>query len=68
MAFNGPSAEQIETIMMLTGLDRPVVMTALHSKNNDVEAVTNEYFDSPEKVSLPSPRLFPQFGLLIFPL
>ncbi|KAK3378543.1 hypothetical protein B0H63DRAFT_512593 [Podospora didyma] len=49
MAFNPPSAEQVETIMMLTGLDRAVVITALNSKNNDVEAVTNEYFDSPDK-------------------
>ncbi len=36
--------------MEFTGIqDRSLIIQALKAKNNNVEAVMNEYFDSPEK-------------------
>jgi hypothetical protein len=56
-----PSESNIEMVISITGLsDRNVIAQALRSKNNNVEEVVNDYFDSPERVSLlslPSPCL-----------
>ncbi|KAK0626608.1 hypothetical protein B0T14DRAFT_110375 [Immersiella caudata] len=47
-----PSESDIVTVMSITGLsDRSVIVQALQSKDNNVEAVMNDYFDSPENFS-----------------
>ena len=60
MALPPPSDEDISMVMDITGFpDRQMIHTALQAKSNNVEAVMNEYFDSPEKVELPSTSHWP---------
>jgi hypothetical protein len=55
-----PSESDIEMVMSITGFsDRHIVTAALQAKNNNVEAVMNEYFDSPERVSVTDLLLLP---------
>jgi len=53
MAFpTVPTAEQITLVSEFTDFrDEQIIIKALQMKNLDVEAVTNEYFESPENVS-----------------
>lgn len=47
-----PSAEQITLVSEFTDFrEEQIIAKALQMKNLDVEAVTNEYFESPENVS-----------------
>jgi len=48
-----PSDDDINTVIDIIGVsDRGLVRSALQAKNNSIEAVMNDYFDSPESVSL----------------
>jgi len=48
-----PTEIAIQTVIDITGFeDKQIVASALQAKNNNVEAVMNDYFDSPDRVGL----------------
>ena len=51
-----PTDELVELAMSMTEYyDRDTLISALQAKNNDLQAVLNEWFDDPEKVRHGSP-------------
>ncbi len=52
-----PTEDEIATAMsMAEYYDRTVMISALQAKNNDLQAVMNEWFDDSEKVSTSLPH------------